>query len=146
MRQVVPDKERMREYLDRGLTHIQIRDAWEKDSGLRAGRTAISHAISRYGLGGRRPRYSELIPWSPIAVEHNHNYILRMLRREARRMNGEDLDRDELSELESWKKELAEKNCVVAYRYDSPDGFYAVPREEGDLDLIEGPPYEQTKV
>lgn len=39
-------------------------------------------------------------------------------------------------QLDSWLQRLADNDAVVAYVYESPDGFYYVPREPGDGDGI----------
>jgi hypothetical protein len=106
-------------------------DRIEEQSGVRVARSTVASALSRAGLT-ERLRYDKVIPWSPMRVEHNAHYALTMLRLLARQRAGHNLSDDQEARLESWLAKLAEDKAVVTYRYESPDGFYYVPRKPGD--------------
>ncbi|WP_371671213.1 hypothetical protein OG985_28495 [Streptomyces sp. NBC_00289] len=92
----------------------------------------------RKGLDRRNLRDDSLIPWK-IKAEHRHMYPAIMLRVEGRvRADRNNSERD-LNRVTSWKEMLAEGNLVVHYDPDTEDGFFYVPREDGDTDLIRRP-------
>lgn len=137
---VVPDQTQMRRYLDEGLTQAQIVERWEKDSGLKASRSAIGMAISRYGLKSSRPRerYMDMIPWK-LEPEHMNVPEARLLRLEGRVRRGKDLTPTELRWLRGWRNELEEKGAVIVYRPETEQGFWWVPRTDEDDDIVRRP-------
>ena len=102
-----------------------------RDTGVEVSIGAIASALSRAGLTNRK-RYEEEIPWEPIKVEHNKAYPLFMLRLLGRRRAGHDLSPEDSERLDSWLDRLEGEDAVVLYVYDSPDGFYYVPRLPDD--------------
>lgn len=127
----VPDADQLRAYLDRGLTHAEIAEAWLKDSGLDVKRQTISMAIARYGLTDHSPRahirHKDLIPWK-LEQEHVYKPEARLLRLEGRRRAGHQLRDDEIRWLENWKAELLASWAVV--HYDPDRGFDWVDRND----------------
>ncbi|MFJ9158674.1 hypothetical protein ACIRPS_17945 [Streptomyces griseoviridis] len=92
----------------------------------------------RQGLDRQITRDTELIPWT-VAEKHRWKYPLTMLRYEARRRAGHELKPDQQERLDNWKATLAEKNRVVYYDPETEAGFFLVPREATDADLIRAP-------
>lgn len=92
----------------------------------------------RHGLDRQITRDTNLIPWT-VRPEHRWKYPLTMLRFEARRREGHELKPDQQTRLDSWKQKLEEKERVVYYDPDTEAGFFLVPREERDTDLIRRP-------
>ena len=137
----VPDADQMRAYLDRGLTHVQIADAWLKDSGVEVSRSTVSMAIARYGLKDHSPRahmrHADLIPWK-LEPEHVYRPEARLLRLEGRRRAGHQLREEEITWLENWKAELEEAGAVVHYEPDTVDGFYWVDRNDPKVVAYQG--------
>lgn len=127
----LPSDSILQRMVERGMTHQQIADAVSKETGVRISRSTVSAALSRAGLTNR-VRYTDEIPWPVIKTEHNHHYALTMLRVRARIAAGAKVNDDMQARYESWLEKLDESNAVVAYVYDSPDGFYYVPRERRD--------------
>lgn len=130
----------MRRYLKQGLTQQQIAEQWENDSGIRVSRAAIAMAISRYGLKSAhsRPRYEDTLPWA-VRSEHRNNHNARMLRLEARRRNpgeGKPLTEQERGWLAAYTRTLKERDVVVTYVPELPEGFVWVPRNKWDDDMI----------
>lgn len=136
---LVPDKAQMEAYLKRKLTQQQIVEEYEKDTGVRVSRSAVGLAIERYGLKSAttRARWDRLIPWQ-VKPEHRQAKEVRLLRLEARRGAGLPLTDRELLRLENWKRELAEANAVIHYHPGTDQGFFWVPRREGEY-LIREP-------
>jgi hypothetical protein len=131
----------MRAYLDQGLTHAEIAEAWLKDSGVEIKRSTVSMAIARYGLKDHSPRahtrHSDLIPWK-LESEHVYRPEARLLRLEGRRRAGNELREDELRWLENWKVELSEAGAVVHYDKDTEDGFFWVSKSDPRV-VVNGP-------
>ncbi|MEU7643367.1 hypothetical protein [Streptomyces huasconensis] len=93
---------------------------------------------NRNNLPLRIVRDSELIPWK-VEEQHRWDYNLVMLRYEARVRAGKKITRDEASKLASWKQWLEENNLVIYYDPETTEGFFAIPREERDKDLVRVP-------
>ena len=93
---------------------------------------------SRRGLPRRIARDDVLIPWA-VNLEHRQLYPLAMLRLEGRRRDNFELREADSSRLDSWLESLAANSAVVHYDPDTEQGFFYVPREEGDSDLIREP-------
>lgn len=140
MKQIVPNPNQMRRFLDQGLTQAQIVTAWEEVSGNRCSRSAIGMAISRYDLKSShpKPRNTDLLPWR-LQPEHRDHWDARMLRLEGRRRRGDALSDEQLRWLEQWLDKLREQEAVVTYEPRSKKGFFWVPRTEGDADIIRRP-------
>ena len=141
MERRVPDRTTLDRYLGEGLSQREIVEAWEKDSHVRVSRSAIAMAIERYGLRSvtPRPRYDDLLPWQ-VHKEHTMHRDARMLRLEARRRRGAELNAGERSNLEKWLAALESHNAVVAYDGETAQGFWWVRRTEEDgEDIIRRP-------
>lgn len=144
---VVPDKTKLRLYLQKGMTQKEIVDQWEEESGFRVSRSAIGMAIARYGLesANPRPRFDDLIPWK-VRTVHKNRYDLRMLRLEHRRRHGKKLTDDQRKRLTSWRKALdapqdgAPSGAVIFYNPNSTKGFFWIPREPHHRDIIDPGP------
>lgn len=97
-------------------------------------------AISRYGLKSSRPRdrYMDMLPWR-LAPEHQDHPDARLLRFEARRRRGLDLNDRELTWLSGWLKKLDDEQAVIVYRPETTEGFWWVERTDDDDDLIRRP-------
>jgi hypothetical protein len=67
-----------------------------------------------------------------------------MLRAEARRRAGKDLTETDQNRLKNWMEMIKEEDAVVHYDPDTEEGFFYVPRQEGDDDLIHRPKAKTT--
>lgn len=137
--QKIPDKERLTDYASKNLTYKEMADRWERESGVRVVPTAFGNALNRLGLNHGRKQYNELIPWQPIWSGHNMAYHLQRLRWLGARRRGKTLDTGVARRLDKWLAEMAEAGEVaITYDYESEDGFYVVPRRDGDVDMGDG--------
>jgi hypothetical protein len=139
---VLPDKNTLEKWLEEGLTQQQMVERVEETTGHRVTRAAISMALRRHGFERQKNRWDELLPWR-IKTEHlNHPYAQR-LRELSRRKAGVGNSPAQDRTLDNWLVEMEAHNAVVMYVYDSPEGFYAVPRREadgdGEYDMIRKP-------
>lgn len=128
---LLPSDSILASWREEGLTLRQIQERIRETTGNTVSIGSIGAALSRAGLTNR-VRYDDVIPWSPIKAEHNNHYAVAMLRALARRRAGLTLTRDQIDRLDTWLRRLDLEQAVVAYRYDSPDGFYYVHRNPGD--------------
>jgi hypothetical protein len=55
------------------------------------------------------------------------------------------LNQTDETRLDSWLREVKELGAVVLYDPDTPDGFYLVPRQERDTDIVRRPQTGLTK-
>lgn len=133
---IIPPKNQLARWLEAGLTHEEIVDKIEEETGQRVTRPAVSLAVKREGLDGigrsrTIQRRKEEIPWR-VQPRHLQRYPVRMLRLYARARSGGALNEGEASRLDSWLAKLHEEGLVVAYDPDSYEGFLYVDREPGD--------------
>lgn len=130
-RKVTPSKNDLERYLERGLTHQQIAEEWEKETGEKVARSSISVACHRYGLSDARHRYTDTIPWK-LRGDDLKAYPVRMLRLLGRRRLGELLTDEEARRLDSWLALLDRENAVVAWDPDSEPAVFYTDREPAD--------------
>ncbi|WP_278236058.1 hypothetical protein [Isoptericola sp. AK164] len=78
------------------------------------------------------------LPWE-IHEQHRNSYHLAMLSCAVRDQAGLGLRWVDRHRLASWRGSLREVNAVVVYDWKTPDGFYVVPRLEGDGDVTRPP-------
>ena len=135
---LVPPVEDLRRMRDQKMTHQEIADEVFARTGERVTRNAVTMALTRAGVQGTVRRYSDLIPWR-VKPKHEHDYHLAMLRFEARRRRELPLTEAQNRRLDGWLARLDHKGVVVFYEPDSPDGFYLLPRQETDADIIRHP-------
>lgn len=128
---IIPSDRELQKLVKKGYTHQEIADIISKESGTPIARSTVSAALSRAGMTDR-VRYEETIPWSPIKVEHNYHYALTMLRLLARRNEGDALDDEKNTRLDSWIQKLNDNNAVVVYVPESASGFHYVERKPSD--------------
>lgn len=129
--QILPNADKLLEMVQSGMTHTQIAQQVEKETGYPVSRAAVSVALSRAGLTEEKPRYAEEIPWRLQGKDLKH-YAIRMLRLLGKRRAGEELTKDENTRLNNWLEKLDEADAVVAYCADSVPRIIYVPRETTD--------------
>ncbi|MEX0427887.1 hypothetical protein AB3X52_09665 [Nocardioides sp. DS6] len=93
----------------------------------------------RRGLDRRITWDDELIPWK-IKPEHNHDYPILMLRKEARRRAGFPLPDGVDGEVDAWLRGMQRDGTVLHYDPTAKKGWCYVPRRSGvDTDIIRKP-------
>jgi hypothetical protein len=136
-KKIVNEDEVMR-WFRQGRTYDWMIDYYLREYGIQTTRAMWSAWRSRHNLPRRNVRNTELIPWK-VREEHRYAYPVMMLRAEGRRRAGTELTTADETRLASWKKELEERDLVVHYDPDTEDGWFLIPRSEGDDDLIHRP-------
>lgn len=135
-RKMTPPKELLAAWRELGLTQKQMVDEWFAETGVRVSRSAIAMAMHRAGLADpAHERHDDLLPWT-LRPEHRHYSEARYLRLESRRRRGLPIPVDENRRLLAWLDALRQASAVVYYEPETARGFWWVPREETDRDII----------
>ncbi|MFF4244291.1 hypothetical protein ACFYY2_07425 [Streptomyces sp. NPDC001822] len=134
----IQDESEVLGWFEEGMTYEWMQAEYLRKYGIETSIPMWSAFRRRKGLDRRNLRDHDLIPWM-IKEEHRHMYPAFMLRAEGRLRAGRELTERDASRLASWKNMLAEKGVVVHYDPDTEDGFFYVPREATDRDLIRAP-------
>ncbi|USH45866.1 immunity repressor [Streptomyces phage VieEnRose] len=130
-------------WFEEGRTYQWMTDEYKRKYNIDVQLSMWGNFRRRRGLDRRIVRDDELIPWH-VKREHRWAYPLAMLRAEARRREGKELSEDDKARLASWSAMIEEENAVVHYDPETEDGFFYVPREPGDTDIIRRPERKTT--
>ncbi|MEV7795896.1 hypothetical protein [Streptomyces sp. NPDC087512] len=142
-RKIVDEGEVIR-WFEQGWTYQQMTDEYKRKYGIETVSSMWGNFRYRKGLTRRIARNDDLIPWA-VKPEHRQLYPVAMLRVEGRRRAGMELDEDRLNRLASWRAMLEEEDAVVHYDPDTAEGFFYVPREPQDDDIIRRPARKTTQ-
>ncbi|MFE3589391.1 hypothetical protein ACFXOY_17940 [Streptomyces niveus] len=143
-KKIVDDQEVIRWFRE-GKTYEWMINEYKRKYNIDTVQSMWGNFRRRKGLDRRIARDDELIPWV-VKEEHRWLYPVTMLRAEARRRQGFKVTESDMARLNSWKEMLAEEDAVVHYDPDTEDGFFYVPRQAGDDDLIHQPEEETAKL
>ena len=135
-----PDKTWLERAARKGWTQQRMAEEWATESGYSLTRSAIAMAMKRHEVAAARPRprYPDLLPWK-VKDEHRMCLDARMLRIEARIRRGEALPSTDVHWHRGWRERLETADAVIHYDPDTAEGFFWVPRAEGDQDIIRHP-------
>ncbi|HEX2905041.1 MAG TPA: hypothetical protein VHO01_16425 [Jatrophihabitans sp.] len=136
-RKIVNEDEVIR-WFEQGLTYEEMSQRYLDKYHIETVPSLWGNFRRRRGLPKRIVRDDQLIPWN-VRQEHRWRYPVAMLRVEARKRAGYELDADDETRLTNWHSFLTDNNVVVYYDPDLPDGFVYVPREPQDDDIIRRP-------
>ncbi|AWY07595.1 immunity repressor [Streptomyces phage Yosif] len=134
----IQDEQEVIRWFEEGRTYAWMVEEYKRKYNIETVPSLWGNFRRRRGLDRRLTRNDDLIPWH-VKVEHRWAYPLAMLRAEARLRDGKELSEVEQGRLDSWKTMLTEENAVVHYDPDTEEGFFYIPRQEGDTDLIHAP-------
>lgn len=127
----------MKRWVDQGMSHQDIVDRVEQETGVRVGRSAVSAELSRAGLT-RPAKYTEVLPWK-IRVKHQNNYNQWMLRVHYKIKHNMPVRDGERERHLSWLQRLQQDDAVITYLPDTEYGFYRVKRKTDDTEVIRPP-------
>jgi hypothetical protein len=132
MERIVPGRDVLAHWVEKGMTHQEMADEVLRTTGHRVSRGAITMALIRHNLSTTvRPRYNEELPWR-VATPHLGAYPARMLRLLGRRNAGVDMSEEQNRRLDSWLAQMDELGVVVGYDPDSEEGFVYIDRHPSD--------------
>lgn len=139
----IQDEREVIRWFEEGRTYQWMIDKYKEKYGIDTVPSMWGNFRRRRGLDRRIVRDDDLIPWF-VKEEHRWAYPLVMLRTEARRRAGHPVTKPDQSRLATWKQMLEEENAVVHYDPDTEEGFFYVPRQPEDDDLIHRPAKKTT--
>lgn len=128
----------VKRWFEEGKTYREMVDLYREQYNLEVSQTMFSNRRALRGWTRRHMRDDELIPWA-VKPEHRNERPVVMLRVEARVRAGLPITDAERSDLAYFREQLEEKRAVVHYDPDTERGFFYVPREAGDADIIRRP-------
>ncbi|AOQ26928.1 immunity repressor [Streptomyces phage Rana] len=139
----IQDEGEVLRWFEEGRTYDWMVEEYKRKYNIETVPSLWGNFRRRRGLPRRIVRDDDLIPWL-IKEEHRWLYPLAMLRVEARLRAGAKVSELELSRVTNWKQMLEEEGAVVHYDPDTEDGFFYVPRQPGDEDIIHKPQQKTT--
>ncbi|MGW8953513.1 hypothetical protein [Streptomyces sp. NPDC055709] len=139
----IQDEQEVIRWFAEGRTYQWMIDEYKRKYDIDTVASMWGNFRRRRGLDRRITRDDDLIPWF-VLEHHRWKYPVAMLRVEARKRSGKKVSETEMARLISWKEMLEEENAVVHYDPDTEDGFFYVPREKGDNDIIRRPKQKTT--
>lgn len=134
----IQDEQEILRWFEEGKTYREMCDIYRDKYHLEVVPSLFGNFRRRRGLARRIARNDDLIPWR-VAERHQFAYPLAMLRVESRLREGLPLRQTDDERVTSWKAMLEEGNLVVHYDPETADGFFYIPREPGDEDLVHMP-------
>jgi hypothetical protein len=135
----IQDRQEVLKWFAEGRTYSWMVEKYIEKYNIETTQTMWANFRSRNKLPRRIARNETLIPWG-VKEEHRYNQAVVMLRQEARRREGLPLTEGYEARVNSWLEMLEEEGVVVHYDPDTEEGFFYVPREAGDDDIIRRPP------
>jgi hypothetical protein len=139
----IVDEQEVIRWFEEGKTYQEMQRIYLEKYNIETVPSMWGNFRRRRGLQRRITRNDDLIPWG-VKAEHRWMYPVVILRFEARRRAGRELDEDDESRLNSFLRKLDELDAVVHYDPDTEDGFHLVPREDYDDDIIRRPRQKTT--
>jgi hypothetical protein len=134
----IQDEQEVVRWFREGRTYEWMRETYKEKYGIDTTSPMWSAFRRRKGLDRRNLRDDNLLPWK-LNEEHRHVYPAMMLRAEARLRAGRELAGRSGQRLANWKRMLEDNKLVVHYDAATEEGWFYIPREESDTDLIRRP-------
>lgn len=134
----VQDHQEAVRWIEEGKTYSWIVEEYRRKYHIETTPQMWGNFRRKHGLERRLHRDRELIPWR-VKKEHRWEYPLAMLRLVARQRRGDKLRESDQQKLDSWLKQMKEQDLVVYYDPETEPGFFLVPREPQDKDLVRMP-------
>lgn len=137
-RNKVVDHSEVARWMDEGRPYSWMVEEYRRKYNVATTIAMWSNYRKRHGFPRRLTRSNQLIPWE-VRREHRWAYPVAMLRLESRRRRGVEMTEVEAARLSSFMESLDETECVVHYDPETEEGFFLIPREPHDEDIIRRP-------
>lgn len=134
----IQNEQEVLRWFDEGRTYQWMIEKYREKYNLETTVSMWGNFRRRRGLDRRITRDDELIPWA-IKLEHRYDYPILMLRKEARRRAGLPLPEGVDHEVDAWLAGMRRDGTVLHYDPDTEQGWFYVPRQPGDDDIIHRP-------
>lgn len=138
----MPSEALLKEWFQSGVTFKEMVELWFEISGERSSHPAMIKRCQSYDwYVPRQMRHAggPLTPWKDIRDEHTYQHDIQMLRKVSALRAGHKFNETQRKRIDGFIKGLHADNCVIMYRRDTIQGFYRVPREKTDTDLVRLP-------
>lgn len=123
--------------VEEGMSYKAMAQRWYEETNNLVNPKTFTVRCSRLGLTNP-PATSPLLPWV-VEMRHQHKNTIQVLRYERKRRAGEYVPARKLAQCEAWVAERLRKNVVIRYEPNSEKGFWEVPREWFDTDIVRDP-------
>lgn len=134
----IVDETEVIRWFEEGRTYAWMVEEYKRKYNIDTVPSLWGNFRRRRGLARRIVRNDDLIPWA-VEEKHRWAYAVQMLRSEARRREGKELREIERLRLDAWLNGLERDNLVIHYDPDTEEGFFYIPREKQDTDIIRRP-------
>ncbi|MEU6883247.1 hypothetical protein [Streptomyces sp. NPDC046712] len=134
----IQDEQEVVRWFMEGRTYEWMQQTYKEKYGIDTSIPMWAAFRRRKGLDRRNLRDDNLLPWK-VNEEHRHRYPAMMLRAEARLRAGKELTGRSGQKLANWKQMLTDDELVVHYDAATEQGWFYIPREDSDTDLIRRP-------
>ena len=134
----IQDETEVKRWFAEGKTYEWMCQEYERKYNLQVVPSTFGNFRRKHGIPLRIVRDEALIPWR-LKPEHRYAYPAMMLRAEARRRAGKELDAETEGKLQAWLYRMHKDKLVVHYDPDSPEGFYYLAPRKRDVDLVRVP-------
>lgn len=133
----MPDEATLKRwYLDEQIPYRVMVERWADASGVTVTTAGMAAKCSKYSwFVPRNQRHvgSPLTPWMDIRPDHQDMHDIQMLRKESARRQGKTtFTAHWVKRIDAYLRGLNEDDCVVEYRRNTKQGFWHVPRREGE--------------
>ena len=140
----VRDNTEVRRWFEQGKPYSWMIEEYRRKYDEETSKSMWGNYRRRQGLERRINRDASLIPWR-VGPKHRWAYPVIMLRVEARRRRGDKLRPIDDQRLIAWLDGLKERDLVVHYDPEVEEGFFLIPRQPGDEDLIHEPEHRSRR-
>lgn len=140
----IVDRQEVLQWFEEGWTYREMRQEYIDKYNIVTSMAMWPEFRRREGLPRRINRDDSLIPWE-MREEHRNRREVQMLRAEGRRRAGMPLREKDQRDLPGWLDMLKREKRVVHYDPDTEQGFFLIPREKQDDDIIRRPKRVTTK-
>ncbi|MFI8294283.1 hypothetical protein ACIGBL_34905 [Streptomyces sp. NPDC085614] len=134
----IQDEQEVVRWFVEGRTYEWMQQTYRDKYGIDTSIPMWSAFRRRRGIDRRNLRDDNLLPWK-INEKHRYLYPAMMLRTEARLRAGKELTARDGQRLARWNAMLTDGRLVVHYDASTERGWFYVPREESDSDIIRRP-------
>jgi hypothetical protein len=139
----IVDEAEARKWMEAGKPYSWMQQQYRDKYNIDTSYSMWGNLRRKWGYGLRMQHDDQLIPWK-VEPQHRWAYPLAMLRAESRVRRGEELREQDARKLPAFLKKLEDENLVVMYEPRTEEGFWLVPREPEDTDIIRTPKRKTT--
>lgn len=134
----IQNEQEVKRWFEEGRTYAWMVEEYRRKYNIETSISMWGNFRRRHGFDRRTAWDTDLIPWA-IDVKHRYDYPVLMLRKEARRRAGFPMTAEQEHEIDAWLAGMEANNAVLHYDPDTEQGWFYVPREPGDTDIIRRP-------